>query len=68
MSWKKAVTQSYVVKSPNNNLWYIFNLSASETDALAYMSTHFLWAWKEAYVKPLPLYSPKNLLSHSRMW
>lgn len=33
-----------------------------------HMTAYFLWAWKEANVKLLPWYSPKNLLSSKRMW
>lgn len=32
------------------------------------IQTYFLCAWKEAKVKLFPWYSPKNLLSSSRMW
>lgn len=32
------------------------------------ITAYFLWAWKEANVKLLPWYSPKNLLSSKRMW
>lgn len=35
---------------------------------LFHIMTYFLWAWKEAKVKLLPWYSPKNLLSSRRMW